>query len=111
MPVRAISGWETIKFHFSNTIAPVVVSGVLKVMEILSAGTERPDKLERNASYRGKGLTEAGFVLKKGDTPIISVMLVNAKLSQDFSKALYDGGKSAAARQESSGDNRTDPAD
>ncbi len=79
-------------YLFSNTIAPVVVSGVLKVMEILSASTERRDKLERNAAYWRKGLTDAGFVLKEGDTPIVPVMLFNAKLSQDFSKALYDEG-------------------
>src|SRR5512139_305061 len=79
-------------YLFSNTIAPVVVSGVLKVMEILSASTERRDKLENNAAYWRKGLTEAGFVLREGDTPIIPVMLFNAKLSQDFSKALYDEG-------------------
>jgi glycine C-acetyltransferase len=79
-------------YLFSNTIAPVVVSGVLKVMEILSASTERRDKLERNAAYWRKGLAEAGFVLRDGDTPIVPVMLFNAKLSQDFSKALYDEG-------------------
>jgi glycine C-acetyltransferase len=79
-------------YLFSNTISPVVVAGVLKVMEILSASTERRDKLEKNAAYWRKGLTEAGFVLREGDTPIIPVMLFNAKLSQDFSKALYDEG-------------------
>jgi glycine C-acetyltransferase len=79
-------------YLFSNTIAPVVVSGVLKVMEILSASTERRDKLEKNAAHWRKGLTEAGFVLREGDTPIVPVMLFNAKLSQDFSKSLYDEG-------------------
>jgi len=79
-------------YLFSNTIAPVVVSGVLKVMEILSKSTERRDKLEKNAAYWRKGLTDAGFVLREGDTPIVPVMLFNAKLSQDFSKALYDEG-------------------
>ena len=79
-------------YLFSNTIAPVVVSGVLKVMEILSQSTERRDKLEANADYWRKGLTEAGFVLQKGDTPIVPVMLFNAKLSQDFSRDLYAEG-------------------
>ncbi len=79
-------------YLFSNTIAPVVVAGVLKVMDILSKSTERRDKLERNAAYWRKGLTEAGFVLKEGDTPIVPVMFFNAKLSQDFSRALYDEG-------------------
>jgi glycine C-acetyltransferase len=79
-------------YLFSNTIAPVVVSGVLKVLEILSGSTERRDKLERNTEYWRKGLTEAGFVLKDGDTPIVPVMLFNAKLSQDFSKDLFERG-------------------
>lgn len=79
-------------YLFSNTIAPVIVSGVLKVFDILSASTERRDKLEKNAGYWRKGLTEAGFILKDGDTPIVPVMLFNAKLSQDFSKELYGEG-------------------
>ncbi len=79
-------------YLFSNTIAPVVVSGVLKVLDILSASTERRDKLEKNTAYWRKGLTEAGFVLKDGDTPIVPVMLFNAKLSQNISNDLYDEG-------------------
>lgn len=79
-------------YLFSNTIAPVIVSGVLKVFDILSSGTERRDKLESNASYWRKGLTEAGFILKEGNTPIVPVMLFNAKLSQDFSKDLFNEG-------------------
>ncbi|MBU1338029.1 MAG: glycine C-acetyltransferase [Acidobacteria bacterium] len=79
-------------YLFSNTIAPVVVSGVLRVLDILSASTERRDKLESNTEYWRKGLTDAGFVLKDGDTPIVPVMLFNAKLSQDISRDLYEEG-------------------
>jgi glycine C-acetyltransferase len=79
-------------YLFSNTIAPAVVAGVLKVLEILSTSTERRDKLEKNAAYWRKGLTDAGFILKEGDTPIVPVMFFNAKLSQDFSRALYEEG-------------------
>jgi glycine C-acetyltransferase len=62
-------------YLFSNTIAPVVVSGVLNVLETLSKSTERRDKLETNSDYWRKGLLDAGFVLQPGDTPIIPVML------------------------------------
>lgn len=79
-------------YLFSNTIAPVVVSGVLKVLDILSKSTERRDKLEKNTAYWRKGLQDAGFVLKEGDTPIVPVMLFNAKLSQDISRDLYAEG-------------------
>ncbi|MCD6596622.1 MAG: glycine C-acetyltransferase [Bacteroidales bacterium] len=79
-------------YLFSNTIAPVVVSGVLKVLDILSENTDRRDKLETNTNYWRKGLTNAGFILKEGDSPIVPVMFFNAKLSQDFSKDLYNEG-------------------
>jgi glycine C-acetyltransferase len=79
-------------YLFSNTIAPVIVSGVLKVFDILSSSTERRDKLEKNAAFWRKGLTEAGFIIKEGDSPIVPVMLFNAKLSQDFSRDLYSEG-------------------
>jgi glycine C-acetyltransferase len=79
-------------YLFSNTISPVIISGVLKVFDILSSSTERRDKLEKNTRWWRKGLTEAGFILKEGDSPIVPVMLFNAKLSQDFSKDLYNEG-------------------
>ncbi len=79
-------------YLFSNTMAPVIVAGVLKVMDLIMHNTERRDKLERNTEFWRKGLTEAGFVLKEGDTPIVPVMLFNAKLSQDFSRDLYQEG-------------------
>ncbi|MDT8307951.1 MAG: glycine C-acetyltransferase [Bacteroidales bacterium] len=79
-------------YLFSNTISPVVVSGILTVLETLTKSTELRDKLERNTAFWRKGLEEAGFVLKAGDTPIVPVMLFNAKLSQDFSKDLFEEG-------------------
>jgi len=79
-------------YLFSNALAPVIISGVLKALEILNRSTELRDKLEWNASYWRKGLTEAGFILKEGDSPIVPVMLFNAKLSQDFSRDLYGEG-------------------
>ena len=79
-------------YLFSNTIAPPVVAGVIKVLEILSATTERRDKLEKNTAFWRKGLIEAGIIIKDGDTPIVPVMLFNAKLSQDVSKDLYNEG-------------------
>jgi len=79
-------------YLFSNTIAPPVVAGVIKVLEILSASTDRRDKLEKNTEFWRKGLTDAGLIIKAGDTPIVPVMLFNAKLAQDVSRDLYDEG-------------------
>jgi glycine C-acetyltransferase len=79
-------------YLFSNTVAPVVVSGANAVLDIISKTTERRDKLERNTAWWREGLTKAGLIIKQGETPIVPVMLFNAKLSQDFAKDLYDLG-------------------
>lgn len=79
-------------YLFSNTIAPPVVAGVIKVLEILSASTDRRDKLEANTEFWRKGLLDAGLIIKEGDTPIVPVMLFNAKLAQNVSRDLYDEG-------------------
>lgn len=79
-------------YLFSNTVAPVVVAGAIKVLDIISRTTERRDKLEKNTAFWRKGLSEAGLIIKEGETPIVPVMLFNAKLSQDFAKDLYGEG-------------------
>jgi glycine C-acetyltransferase len=68
------------------------VAGALKVFEILSRSTERRDKLEANTTFWRKGLTDAGFVIKEGESPIVPVMLFNAKLAQDIARDLYAEG-------------------
>ncbi len=79
-------------YLFSNAVAPSIVEGSLKVLELISRTTERRDKLEQNTIFWRKGLTEAGFIIKEGETAIVPVMLFNAKLSQDFSRDLFAEG-------------------
>ena len=79
-------------YLFSNTVAPVVVAGAIAVLDLITKTTERRDKLERNTTFWRKGLSEAGLIIKEGETAIVPVMLFNAKLSQDFAKDLYAEG-------------------
>src|SRR5512137_1042254 len=79
-------------YLFSNTVAPVIVEGALAVLNLISATTERRDKLEWNTTYWRRLLTEAGFDIKKGESPIVPVMLYNAKLAQDVARDLFGEG-------------------
>ena len=79
-------------YLFSNAVAPVIVAGALKVLDLIGASTDRRDKLEWNARYWRELLKAAGFDLKEGDTPIVPVMLYDAKLAQDFARDLFDEG-------------------
>ena len=79
-------------YLFSNAVAPVIVAGALKVMELISRNTERRDKLEWNAKYWRGLLKDAGFDIKLGESPIVPVMLYDAKLAQDFARDLFAEG-------------------
>ncbi|MGZ4819553.1 MAG: glycine C-acetyltransferase, partial [Terriglobales bacterium] len=79
-------------YLFSNAVAPVIVAGALKVLDVITASTERRDKLEWNAMYWRGLLKDAGFDIKDGDSPIVPVMLYDAKLAQDFARDLFDEG-------------------
>jgi glycine C-acetyltransferase len=79
-------------YLFSNTLASVIVAGTLKVLDLVSATTERRDRLEQNARVWRRLLTEAGFDIKAGESPIVPVMLYNAKLAQDVARDLFAEG-------------------
>jgi glycine C-acetyltransferase len=79
-------------YLFSNAVPPPIAAAAIRVLEILSATTERRDRLERNAAFWRAGLQEAGLVVKAGESPIVPIMLFNAKLSQDISRDLFREG-------------------
>jgi glycine C-acetyltransferase len=79
-------------YLFSNAVPPPITYAALKVLDLLAGSTERRDKLEANTIFWRRGLTEAGFVIREGDSPIVPIMLFNAKLSQDIARDLYAEG-------------------
>jgi glycine C-acetyltransferase len=79
-------------YLFSNSLAPSIVGGSLKVFEMLEKDTSLRDKLEWNTNYFRKGMEEAGFDLVGADAAIVPVMLYDAKLSQDMANALLEEG-------------------
>ncbi|MEL6591756.1 MAG: glycine C-acetyltransferase [Bacteroidota bacterium] len=79
-------------YLFSNTLAPAIVGASIKVLDILSASTALRDKLEDNTRYFREQMTAAGFDIIPGETPIVPVMLYDAKLSQQFADALLEEG-------------------
>lgn len=79
-------------YLFSNAMAPPILAGSIKALEIVSRDNSLVKKSQWNSAYWRKGLEGMGFVLKKGDTPIIPIMLYSAKLAQDISRDLYNEG-------------------
>jgi glycine C-acetyltransferase len=79
-------------YLFSNTMAPSIVAAGIRVFDILSKSTELRDRLEKNTAYFRKKMTDVGFNIKKGEHPIVPIMLGDAKLAQDMAGDLLEEG-------------------
>jgi len=79
-------------YLFSNTVAPAIVGASIAVLDMLSETTELRDQLEYNTSYFRSKMTEAGFDIKKGDHPIVPIMLYDAVVAQTMAAKLLEEG-------------------
>jgi glycine C-acetyltransferase len=79
-------------YLFSNSLAPPLAAGALKAIEIAEAAEDRRAHLTKLARRFRTGLEQAGFECLPGETPIIPVMLHEAKLAQQMAAALDERG-------------------
>ena len=79
-------------YLFSNALMPAVTKATIKALDLIFTDTSRRDKLEENTIYWRKSLKELGFDIKEGNSPIVPIMLYDAKLAQEFSIKLYEQG-------------------
>ncbi len=79
-------------YLFSNTLAPAITGASIAVLDMLSETTTLRDKLENNTTYFRSKMTEAGFDIKKGEHPIVPIMLYDSVLAAKFADALLQEG-------------------
>lgn len=79
-------------YLFSNTVAPPVVAGALKAIELASESNELRDQLKENTKQFRTGLEQLGFDLQPGEHPIVPVMLYDAELASQFADAMLEQG-------------------
>ena len=80
-------------YLFSNSLAPVIAAGTLKVLELLSGSTAWRDRLWSNTGFYADALRAAGFDLPNGGQhPIIPIMLGEASVAQQMAADLLAHG-------------------
>ncbi len=79
-------------YLFSNALMPAIVSGTLKALDLVENANEERKQLTDMSTYWKNGLVSLGFDVKKGDTPIIPIMLFESKITQEFSRRLFEKG-------------------
>ncbi|MCE5257106.1 MAG: glycine C-acetyltransferase [Spirochaetaceae bacterium] len=79
-------------YLFSNTVAPAIVGGTTRALDMLSSSTVLRDKLEANTIRFREKMTAAGFDIRPGVHPIVPVMLYDEKLAHVMADELLDEG-------------------
>ncbi len=71
-------------YLFSNTLAPPIVAGALKAIELVRESNDLREKLVSNTQRFRAGLERLGFDLLPGEHPIVPVMLHDAQKASRF---------------------------
>ena len=79
-------------YLFSNTVAPPIVAGAIKALELVSQSNRLQQQLMANTTMFRAGLELLGFRLLPGTHPIVPIMLDDATLANQFAAAMLDEG-------------------
>lgn len=79
-------------YLFSNTLAPAVAAGSLKVLEMLEKDTSLRGKLFENTALFAEKIKEIGLDVMDGGTPIIPVMLYDEHKAVEMAKRMMEKG-------------------
>lgn len=79
-------------YLFSNTVAPPVVAGAIKALELVESEPSLRTRLADNTARFREGLQALGFELLPGEHPIVPVMLHDAGAAARFAEAMLTRG-------------------
>lgn len=79
-------------YLFSNTLAPAVAAGSLRVLEKLSRDTSAREKLFANTRLFAEKIKEIGLDVQDGGTPILPVMLYDEHTAVEMARRMMGKG-------------------
>lgn len=79
-------------YLFSNTLAPAVASGSIKVLELIENDFSMREKLFDNTKLFAEKIKEIGLDVMDGGTPIIPVMLYDEHKAVEMAKRMMEKG-------------------
>jgi len=79
-------------YLFSNTLAPPIVMGALKALELVRKNPGLRETLWENTAYFRAEMTALGFDILPGKTPIMPIMLRDELKTVELAKAVNEKG-------------------
>jgi glycine C-acetyltransferase len=92
---REIVGWlrqRSRPYLFSNSIAPPVAAGTLKVLDLLEGTPELRERVHSNARHFRDRMQHLGFDLLPGEHPIVPIMLGEAPAAVRLAERMQEEG-------------------
>ncbi len=77
---------------FTASLAPAVVGGVLKALQLLQEEPERIEQLWKNTHKMHEGFKSLGFQIGSTETPIVPILIGSEARAFQFSQRLYEEG-------------------
>jgi len=75
-------------YLFSNSLAPVITSTSISVINMLENSNHLIKQLNKNTKYFRENIKKVGLTIKDGIHPIIPIMIGDAKIAQKMSEEL-----------------------
>jgi glycine C-acetyltransferase len=79
-------------YLFSNTVAPTIVAGTLRSIELLEESTELRDTLESRTKFFRQEMEKHRLEVVPGSHPIVPVMLGDAAKAASVAKSMLEDG-------------------
>ncbi len=79
-------------YLFSNTVAPAVLAGALKAIDLVEREPALRTHLWENTRYFRRRITSLGFTVVAGDHPIVPIMIGDAALAHRMAARLLEQG-------------------
>ncbi|RVX45304.1 2-amino-3-ketobutyrate coenzyme A ligase [Nonomuraea polychroma] len=79
-------------YLFSNSLAPVIASASLRILDLLETSNDARERLRANTARFRSEMNQAGFDILPGDHPIVPVMIGDAAEAGAMADRLLDLG-------------------
>jgi glycine C-acetyltransferase len=79
-------------YLFSNTLAPAIVGGTLRALELIESDTSLKERLEANVKRFRAGISQVGLDVLEGPTAIVPVMIYDEPTAVKMADLLLEKG-------------------
>jgi len=91
-PIIDILRQRMSSYAYSNAVAPALMAGAMKALEIVHGSEKMRQRLKENRQFFVDGMTDMGYAVKSGLHPIVPVVFQERTMTRQFVENLFEQG-------------------